>query len=116
MYDMSVDNLLMELAAIVNKMRTVKTDDYVESTDTNLFVEYCETALQLIQALYEKYKSKTGKTIPKVEEMIELATGRAAFLRTVKFGDMVTASDHTTIIDILKCIDIALIELLKALE
>jgi N-glycosylase/DNA lyase len=112
---MSVDDLLSTLSDIVSKMRIVKFDDYVESTDTNLFMEYCETALQLLQALYQKYKDKTGKTIPKVEEMINLATNRIVYARRVRYGDIPLPSDHNVIVDTLKCIDIALIELEKAL-
>jgi hypothetical protein len=111
---MSVDDLLSTLSDIVSKMRTVKFDDYVESTDTNLFMEYCETALQLLQALYQQYKDKYG-AIPKVEEMINLATNRIAYARKVRYGDIPLASDHNVIVDTLKCIDIALIEIEKNL-
>jgi len=107
--------LLSTLSDIVSKMRTVKFDDYVESTDTNLFMEYCETALQLLQALYQQYKYKTGGTIPKVEEMINLAINRITYARTTRYGDIPLPSDHNTVVDVLKCIDIALIELEKAL-
>jgi hypothetical protein len=112
---MSVDDLLSTLADIVSKMRTVKTDDYVESTDTNLFMEYCETAFELLKALYEQYKSKTGKTLPKVEEMIGLLNTRIVYVRTVRYGDIPIASDHNVVVDTLKAIDVALIELEKNL-
>jgi hypothetical protein len=111
---MSVDDLLSTLSDIVSKMRTVNIDDYVESTDTNLFMEYCETALQLLQSLYQKYKDKYGAN-QKVEEMISLATNRITYARTTRFGDIPLPSDHNTVVDVLKCIDIALIELEKSL-
>jgi N-glycosylase/DNA lyase len=112
---MSVDDLLSTLADIVSKMRTVKFDDYVESTDTNLFMEYCETALQLLQSLYQQYKDKTGKTIQKVEEMINLATNRITYARKVRYGDIPLPSDHNVVVDTLKAIEIGLIELEKNL-
>lgn len=111
---MSVDDLLSTLSDIVSKMRTVKFDDYVESTDTNLFMEYCETALQLLQALYQQYKDKYG-AIPKVEEMINLATNRITYARKVRYGDIPLPSDHNVVVDTLKAIDVALLGLEKAL-
>jgi hypothetical protein len=111
----SVDYLIAELEDIVGKMRTVKADDYVLASDTNLFMQYCEVAVQLLQALYQAYKDRTGKSIPKVEEMIGLATSRVAYVKTVAYGEKVYDSDHNVVVDVLKPIDIALIELEKAL-
>jgi hypothetical protein len=111
----SVDDLIAELEDIVGRMRTVKTDDDVLSSDTNLFFDYCKAALQLLKELYEAYKERTGKAIPKVEEMIDMASNRLMFVMSVMYGFIVSASDHNTVVDSLKPIDVALTELEKAL-
>jgi hypothetical protein len=112
---MSVDDLIAELEEIVGRMRTVKTDDYVLASDTNLFMRYCEVAVQLIKALYQAYKERTGKSIPKAEEMIGLAESRVTYTKTVAYGEKVYDSDHNVVVDVLKPVDMALIELEKAL-
>jgi len=105
---MSVDELIDKLQDIINKMEYVKDGDFVFARHPNLFVDWLKDAITVCNDLYEKFKVKTGKTLPDVEEWLDMAEIRFGFTRKVKFGDLVLTKDHNLIIDIMKPLELAL--------
>jgi hypothetical protein len=101
---------------IVSSMRYVKPKDEVRAEDTNLFVNFTKKAAELIKKVYELYKLKTGERLLLVEEYISIAETRARFLKEVKTLDIIHPDDHNLIIDTLKPIELALMEMEKRLE
>jgi len=108
---MSVDDLIASLEETVAKMKYVADGEMVLAEHTNLFVDYSTTAVSLLKQLYELFKAKTGKTLPNTEHWINMAESRIALARKVKIGDLVLTRDHNIILDTLKPIELALIEL-----
>jgi hypothetical protein len=97
-------------------MRYVKTGDEVRAEDTNKFIAYTRKAVELVKKIYELYKVKTGNTLPLVESYISMADMRAGFLKEeVKSLSVIHPDDHNLIIDTLKPIELALIEIEKNL-
>jgi hypothetical protein len=103
----------MEL--IVRTMRYVSDGDEVRAEDTNKFVNYTKKSIDLIKKIYELFKTKTGRTLPQVEAYISIADSRAGFLKEVKSLSIIHPDDHNLIIDILKPIELALMEIEKNL-
>jgi hypothetical protein len=101
---------------IVSTMRYVNPKDEVRADDTNKFVNFAKRAVELMKKVYELYKLKTGKRLPLVEEYISMAETRAGFLKEVKTLDIIHPDDHNLIIDTLKPIELALMEIEKRLE
>jgi hypothetical protein len=110
-----IDAQLTKLRDLLDRMRYVSEGEMVLAAHTNLFREYVLTALDALKELYAFYKSKFGTTLPLVEDMIGLVENRIGFLPVVKFGDVVATRDHNIIIECLKAIEIALIEIDKSL-
>ena len=108
---MSVDELIATLEDLIGKMSYVADGQMVLSEHTNLFVDYSSNALSLLKQLYELFKSKTGRTLPHVEEMIDMAETRVGMMRKVKYGDLVLTRDHNLIVDTLKPIELAVKEI-----
>jgi len=108
---MSVDELIAKLQDLTNQMTYVKDGEYVFSTHVNVFVDYLTTAIDLTKQLYEQFKTKTGKTLPDVENWISMAEIRYGFTRKVKFGDLTLTKDHNLLIDIMKPLELALREM-----
>ena len=108
---MSVDDLIASLEETVAKMKYVADGEMVLAEHTNLFVDYSTTAVSLLKQLYELFKAKTGKTLPNTELWMSMASSRADLMRKVKYGDLVLTRDHNIILDTLKPIELALIEL-----
>jgi len=110
-----IDALILEMESILSTMRYVKTGDEVRAEDTNKFIAYTRKAVELIKKIYELYKVKTGRTLPLVESYISLADMRAGFLKEVKSLSLIHPDDHNLIIDILKPVELALMEIEKNL-
>jgi len=96
---------------IVSAMRYVKPKDEVRADDTNKFVNFARRAVELIKKVYELYKLKTGKRLLLVEEYISMAETRAGFLKEVKTLDIIHPDHHNLVIDVLKPIELALMEI-----
>jgi mitochondrial fission protein ELM1 len=105
---MSIEDKIAYLQSLVPQMEYVKKGDYVLAKHPNVFVDFTNTALDLLKELYDLFKEKTGRELPDVEYYIGMAESRAAFLRKVKFGDIVRVQDHNLIVDVWKPIEIAL--------
>jgi signal-transduction protein with cAMP-binding, CBS, and nucleotidyltransferase domain len=110
-----IDTQLTKLRDLLDRMRYVSEGEMVLAAHTNLFREYVLTALDALKELYAFYKGKFGTTLPLVEAMIELVENRIGFLPVVKYGDVVATRDHNIIIECLKAIEIALIEIDKSI-
>jgi signal-transduction protein with cAMP-binding, CBS, and nucleotidyltransferase domain len=110
-----IDTQLTKLRDLLDRMRYVSEGEMVLAAHTNLFREYVLTALDALKELYAFYKGKFGATLPLVEAMIELVENRIGFLPVVKYGDVVATRDHNIIIECLKAIEIALIEIDKSI-
>jgi hypothetical protein len=110
-----IEDKLWKLERLIKRMRYVSEGEYVLAEHTNLFREFVVTALDALRELYEFHKSKSRTALPLVEAMIELAENRIGFLPEVKFGDVVATRDHNIIIECLKAIEVALIEIDKSL-
>jgi signal-transduction protein with cAMP-binding, CBS, and nucleotidyltransferase domain len=110
-----IDTQLTKLRDLLDRMRYVSEGEMVLAAHTNLFREYVLTALDALKELYEFYRGKFGTTLPLVEAMIELVENRMGFLPVVKYGDVVATRDHNIIIECLKAIEIALIEIDKSI-
>lgn len=110
-----INSLILEMENILNTMRYVKTGDEIRAEDTNKFVNYTKKSVELVKKIYELFKIKTGKTLPLVESYISIADMRAGFLKEVKSLDIIHPDHHNLIIDILKPIELALLEIEKNL-
>ncbi|PUA31028.1 MAG: hypothetical protein B9J98_08190, partial [Candidatus Terraquivivens tikiterensis] len=105
---MGLDELIQNLESLIGQMEYVKDGEYVFSRHTNLFVDFLKDAIEVCKELYQKFKDKTGKTLPKAEEWLSMAETRYGFTRKVAFGDTVLPSDHNLIIDTLKPLEMVL--------
>lgn len=110
-----IDTQLQKLRELIDRMRYVAERDDVLAEHTNTFREYVSVAIDALKELYEFYKGKFGQTVGIVEDLIAVAENRLKFLPEVKFGDVVATRDHNIIIDCLKPIEMALIELDKSI-
>jgi glycerophosphoryl diester phosphodiesterase len=110
-----IDAQLTKLRDLIDRMRYVSEGEMVLAVHTNLFREYVLTALDALKELYAFYRSKFGTTLPLVEDMIELVENRIGYLPEVKYGDVVATRDHNIIIECLKAIEVALIEIDRSL-
>jgi len=108
---MSVDELIARLEDLIGRMRYVADGEMVLAEHTNLFVDYTATAVELLKLLYELFKAKTGRTLPNTEMWISMADSRAGLMRKVKYGDIVLTKDHNLVVDSLKPIELALLEI-----
>jgi len=104
----SLEELIAKLQDLVPMMQFVQHGNYVFARHPNTFVDYCTYALDVCKQLYDRFKAKTGKTLPDVEFWLRMAEGRLDFTRKVKFGDLVLTKDHNLIIDILKPLELVL--------
>ena len=93
---------ISKLEEIVGTMEYVKDGEYVYARHVNVFVDYMTYAIDVVELLYDKWKSAKGTSLPEVEYWLEMAKGRKDLMRTVKFGDIVLTRDHNLIIDTLK--------------
>jgi len=108
---LSLEELIANLESLIGEMVYVEDGEYVFSTHVNIFVEWLEDAITVCKELYERFKDKTGTTLPKAEEWLSMAETRYGFMRKVKFGDIVLTKDHNLIIDTLKPLELALREM-----
>lgn len=108
---MSLNELISKLESVIAELKPVKTGEYVYSTHVNVFVDWLTDALKVSKDLYEKFKAKTGKTLPNTEYWLNLAEVRIGLMRKVKFGDWVYPKDHNLIIDTMKPLELALKEM-----
>jgi len=108
MSEKTLDELIAEMEELLSKMRTVKEDDLIESNDVNYINQFVRDAVQALIKLYDKYREKTGKTIPEVERLISIATVKQILLMDCKTGDIYSPSIHNNIIDTMKPVDVAL--------
>jgi len=93
---------ISKLEEIVGTMEYVKNGEYVYAEHVNVFVDYMTYAIDVVELLYDKWKSAKGTSLPEVEYWLEMAKARKDLMRTVKFGDIVLTRDHNLIIDTLK--------------
>jgi len=105
---MSLEELIATLEDLIGQMEYVKDGDFVFARHPNLFVDWLKDAITVCKDLYERFKVKTGKTLPDVEEWLDMADTRFEFTRKVKFGDLVLTGDHNWVIDIMKPLELAL--------
>ena len=108
---MSLDELIANLENLIGQMEYVADGEYVFSTHVNIFVDWLGDAITVCKELYDRFKDKTGTTLPKVEEWLSMAETRYGYTRKVKFGDVVLTKDHNLIIDTLKPLELALREM-----
>jgi len=108
---MSVDELIARLEDLIGRMRYVADGEMVLAEHTNLFVDYTAAAVELLKLLYELFKAKTGRTLPNTEMWISMADSRVGLMRKVKYGDLVLTKDHNLVVDSLKPIELALLEI-----
>jgi len=112
---MSLEERIARLEEIVSKMKRVKSGDPVMPDDHNIFVNFCLEAIAAVREIYTRFKLKTGKRYPYVEELIEVAEFRAGFLEKVRSGDIVRPEHHNTVVDVMKPLEEALRALDEAL-
>jgi hypothetical protein len=105
---MSIEDKIAYLQSLVQQMEYVKKGDYVLAKHTNAFVDFTNAALDLLKELYDLFKQKTGRRLPDAEYYIGMAEERAAYLRKVKFGDIIRVQDHNVIIDTWKPMELAI--------
>jgi hypothetical protein len=108
---MSFNELISKLESMIAELKYVKAGEYVYATHVNVFVDWLTDALTVCRDLYEKFKAKTGKTLPNTEYWLNLAEVRIGLMRKVKFGDFVFPRDHNLIIDTFKPLELALREM-----
>jgi len=112
---MAINELINKLESMIAEMRPVETGDYVYAAHVNIFVEWLTDALTICKDLYDRFKAKTGKTLPNTEYWLNLAEVRIGLTRKVKFGDWVYPRDHNLLIDTMKPLELALREIEKNL-
>jgi hypothetical protein len=112
---MSLEERIARLEEIVSKMRRVRSGDPVMPDDHNIFVDFCLEAIATVREIYTRFKLKTGKRYPYVEDLIEVAEFRAGFLERVRPGDIVRPQHHNTVVDVMKPLEEALRALDEAL-
>jgi hypothetical protein len=107
----SLSDYISELEGFVAGLKVVVYGDFVLSPHINVFVDFCTTALDAVKKAYGDFKVKTGRTLPHVDEMIDMAETRVGLMRKVKYGDLVLTKDHNLIIDTLKPLELAIKEI-----
>jgi len=108
---MSIEEKITTLEGLIGQMAYVKDGDFVFSTHVNIFVDWLTDALAVARDLYDKFKAKTGKTLPDTEYWLLLAEVRVGLMRKVKFGDWVFPRDHNLLVDTMKPLELALREI-----
>ncbi|TDA41337.1 MAG: hypothetical protein DSO07_05140 [Thermoproteota archaeon] len=109
----SIDDLISSLENIVSTMRYVKPGDEIRAEDINSLIRYTKTAVELIKAIYDLFVSKTGKKLPTVESYISIAEMRSSYLKEVMSLEVIYPDNYNMVIDTLKPIELALIEIEK---
>jgi hypothetical protein len=107
----SLGDYIDELEGLVAGLKVVVYGDFVLAPHVNVFVDFCSIALNAVKKAYDDFKAKTGRTLPHVEEMIEMAETRVGLMRKVKYGDLVLTRDHNLIFDTLKPLELAVKEI-----
>jgi len=74
----------------------------------NTFVDWLSNAVLVAKELYERFKAKTGKTLPDVEHWLGMVESRYELNRKVKFGGYVYPRDHNLTIDAMKPLEVLL--------
>ena len=105
---MTIEEKIVYLESLIPQMEFVKKGDYVLAKHPNVFVDFTNAALDLLKELYDLFKEKKGYDLPDVEYYIGMAESRAAYLRKVKFGDIIRVQDHNLIIDTWKPMELAI--------
>ena len=105
---MGVEEKIAYLQSLIPQMDYVKKGDYVLAKHPNVFVDFTNTALDVLIELYGLFQRKTGRSLPDVEYYIGMAESRANLMRKVKFGDIVRVQDHNLIVDTWKPMEIAI--------
>lgn len=105
---MSLDDLISDMENLLSKMVKVVKGDFVLSDHPNLLMDFVSDAVDAVKILYDKFKDKTGETLPDVEKWIAMAEGRKKFIEKRKFGDLVMTIDHNIIVDIMKPLEVAI--------
>jgi len=108
---MSLDELVGKLEAMIAEMVPVVAGGYVYATHVNIFVDWLRDALAVARDLYDRFKAKTGKTLPDTEYWLNMAEVRIGLMRKVKFGDWVFPRDHNLLVDTMKPLELALREI-----
>jgi len=108
---MSLDELIANLEDLINRMVYVKDGDYVCSSHVNIFVDWIKDAIAVCKELYERFKERTGRTLPRVEDWLNRAESKHKLMRRVMYGDLVIPDDHNLIIDTLKLLEMSLREI-----
>jgi len=105
---MSLEDLIANMESLVSQMETVAEGDLVLAKHTNLFIDFIRDAVEACKNLYEKFKQKTGRTLPEVEEWLAMAEARVQYAQKRKFGDLVMTIDHNIVVDVMKPLELAL--------
>jgi len=105
---MSLEDLIANMESLVSQMVTVAEGDLVLAKHTNLFIDFIRDAVNATKILYDKFKARTGKTLPEVEEWIAMAEARVQYAEKRKFGDLVMTIDHNIVVDVMKPLELAL--------
>jgi len=112
---MSLNELIGKLEAMIAEMVPVVVGGYVYATHVNIFVDWLTDALAVARDLYDRFKAKTGKTLPDTEYWLNMAEVRIGLMRKVKFGDWVYPRDHNLIVDSFKPLELVLRDIEKNL-
>lgn len=105
---MSLDTYISEMESLTAEMVKVAEGDLVLAQHVNRLIDFVTYAVDATKILYDKFKEKTGKTLPDVEYWIAMAEARLKFTEKRKFGDLVLTKDHNLIVDIMKPLELAL--------
>lgn len=108
---MSLDELISRLEAAIAELRPVSAGEYVYAAHTNVFVDWLSDALAACKELYERFKERTGRTLPNVESWLNMTEVRIDLMRKVKYGDYVFPRDHNLVVDAMKPLELALREM-----
>jgi hypothetical protein len=111
----SIDSLISDLENLVNSMRYVNSGDEVRADDINLLIRYTKEAVELLKGIYDSFKTKTGKSLSDVETYISIADMRSSYLQEVLSLDTIDPDNYNIVIDTLKLIELALLEIEKNL-
>jgi len=106
--DPDINEMINNLENIVSKMRYVKFDDEAKAEDVNVFVDYCNIAVDLAEELYEIFISKTGKELPDVEIWLTIARSNVGFMSKAASLKPFKPVYHNLPIDCMKCLELSL--------